>query len=235
MNDTVCSNFLRLLEKKREKLRPLTPASGHTVPPELKLTPIPASQVRRIYLFQPILLFELFGEVLLGQVLEVLAGEGVQFVFEPAREHPLDLLLPGLLLEPLIVEELAGAGDVLVVELDAHAAGEPVGFGVPAGEPDELGLRNGHALTFEGKIDRALLDDRVDVVAPGVVVHEDIDGQPLLLVQPPRQAPDPAGRLAVSRQENAIVRPPELVFGETVPLGAFLDQEDEIGCATPDL
>jgi len=84
------------------------------------------SRHRRIYLFQPILLFELLGEVLLGQVLEVLAGEGVQFVFEPAREHPLDLLLPGFLLEPLIVEELAGAGDVLVVELDAHVAGEPV-------------------------------------------------------------------------------------------------------------
>src|SRR3989449_10402640 len=96
-------------------------------------------------------------------------------------------------------------------------------------------LRNGHALTFEGKIDRDLLDDRVDVVAPGVVVHEAIDAQPLLLVQPPLQAPAPAGRLAVSRQQNAIVRPPELVFGETVPLGALLDQEDEIGCATPDL
>src|SRR3989442_7590604 len=94
-----------------------------------------------------------------------------------------DLLLPGFLLEPLIVEELASAGDVLVVELDAHVAGEPVGFGVPAGEPDELGLRNGHALTFECKVDRALLDDRVDVLAPRVAVHEDIDKQPLLLVQ----------------------------------------------------
>src|SRR5216117_2382501 len=60
-------------------------------------------------------------------------------------------------------------------------------------EPDELGLRNRHALALEGEIDRALLDDRVDVVAPRVVVDEDIDGEPPLLVQPPRQTPDAAG------------------------------------------
>src|SRR2546430_14113442 len=82
--------------------------------------------------------------------------------------------LPALLLEPRIAEELAGAGDVFVVELDAHVAREPVRFGVPAREPDELGLRNRHALALEGEIDRALLDDRVDVVAPRVVVDEDI-------------------------------------------------------------
>src|SRR5256886_17527820 len=103
--------------------------------------------------------------------------------------------LPALLLEPRIAEELAGAGDVFVVELDAHVARESVRFGVPAREPDELGLRNRHALALEGEIDRALLDDRVDVVAPGVVVDEDIDGEPPLLVQPPRQTPDAAGRL----------------------------------------
>src|SRR3989449_10856970 len=186
-------------------------------------------------LVQPVLLFELARKVLLGEVLEVLVGEGVQLVFEPAREHPLDLLLPALLLEPRISQELAGAGDVLVVELDAHVAGQPVGFGISAREPDELGLRNGHALAFEGEIDRALLDDRVDVVTPGIVVHEDIDREVLLLVQPPRQTPDAAGWLPVPRQENAIVRPPELVFGEPVPLGALLDQEDEIGRASRDL
>src|SRR5256712_7344193 len=186
-------------------------------------------------LVQPILLFELARQVFLGEVLEVLVGEGVQFVFESAREHPLDLLLPALLLEPRIAEELAGAGDVFVVQLDAHGARQAVRFRVSAREPDELGLRNGHALALEGKVDRALLDDRVDVVAPRVVVHEDIDGQPLLLVEPPRQPPDAAGRLTVSRQENAVVPPPELVFREPVALRAFLDQEDEIGRALLDL
>src|SRR5438034_7923392 len=38
-------------------------------------------------LIQPILLFELARQVFLGEVLEVLVGEGVQFVFEPARER----------------------------------------------------------------------------------------------------------------------------------------------------
>src|SRR2546430_6141144 len=186
-------------------------------------------------LVQPVLLFELARKVLLGEVLEVLVGEGVQLVFEPAREHPLDLLLPALLLEPRVAEQLAGAGDVLVVELDAHVAREPVRFGIRARQPHELRLRDGHALALEGEIDRALLDDRVDVVAPRVVVHQDIDGELLFLVQPSRQAPDAAGRLPVARQENAVVPPPELVLGEPVPLRALLDEEDEIRGAAGDL
>src|SRR2546429_6918806 len=48
------------------------------------------------------------------------------------------------------------------------------------------------------------------------------------------RSPDAAGRLTVSRQENAVVPPPELVFREPVPLRAFLDQEDEIGRALLD-
>src|SRR3989454_11570096 len=68
-----------------------------------------------------------------------------------------------------------------------------------------------------------------------VVAQESIAGEPPPLVQPPRQTPDAAGRLAVSCQENAVVLPPELVLGEPVPLGALLDQEDEIGRAFLDL
>src|SRR5207245_739262 len=44
-----------------------------------------------------------------------------------------------------------------------------------------------------------------------------------------------AGRLPVSGQENAVVPPPELVLGQPVPLGALLDEEDEIGRAFLDL
>src|SRR2546425_1370680 len=186
-------------------------------------------------LVQPVSLLELARKVLLGEVLEILVGEGVQLVFEAAREHPLDLFLPALLLEPRVAEELSRAGDVLVVELDAHVARQPVRFGVRAREPDELGLWNRHALALEGEVDRALLDDGVNVVTPGVVVHEDIDGELLLLVQPPGQTPDAVGRLPVSGQENAVVPPPELVLGQPVPLGALLDEEDEIGRAFLDL
>src|SRR2546425_2377114 len=184
---------------------------------------------------EPVSLRELAGEVPLGEVLEVLVGEGVQLVLESAREHPLDLLLPVLLLEPVIVEELLGAGNVLVVELDAHVAREAVRFGIRARQPHELRLRNGHALALEGEIDRALLDDRVDVVAPRVVVHEDVDGEPLFLVQPARQTPHAAGRLSVARQEDAVVPAPELVLGEPVPLRALFDEEDEIRGAAADL
>src|SRR6185503_10329724 len=154
---------------------------------------------------------------------------------EARREHPLDLVLPGLLLQPPVLEQLPGAADVLVVELDAHVAGEPVAVGVRAGEPDELGLGNGHPLALEGEVDRALLDDRVDVVAPGVVVHQDVDRDLVLLVQAPSEAADPAGRLAVAGEEHAVVAAPELVLRETVPLGALLDEQDEVGGAAADL
>src|SRR6267142_1822192 len=155
---------------------------------------VPARTIaKRPGLVQPILLFELARQVLLRQELEVLVGEGVELVLEPAREHPLDLGLPALLLEPRVAEELFGAGHVLVVQLDADVARQLVGFGVRAREPDELGLRDGHALALEGQVDRALLDDRVDVVAPRVVVHEHVDRQLLLVVQPPRSRRTPRG------------------------------------------
>src|SRR6266446_3748591 len=184
---------------------------------------------------EPVSLRELAGKVPLGEVLEVLVGEGVQLVLEAAREHPLDLFLPTLLLEPRVAEELLGAGDVLVVELDADVARQPVRFGIGARQPDELRLGNRHALALEGEVDRALLDDRVDVVAPRVVVDHDVDGKIFLLVQPAREAPDAAGWLSVAREQHAVVRPPELVLGEPVPLRALLDQQDEVRGAATDL
>jgi hypothetical protein len=51
-------------------------------------------------LVQPVLLLELAGQIPLGEVLEVLVGERVELVLEPARQHALDLGLPALLLEP---------------------------------------------------------------------------------------------------------------------------------------
>src|SRR5213079_1074806 len=174
---TACSQSQRRSEKRaRAKSSPLQERSptddSHQVSSgsgRQYVARPPEGCSRDFQLVQPILLLEFAGKILLGEVLEVLVGEGVQLVFEPAREHPLDLLLPALLLEPRVAQELAGAGDVLVVQLDSHVTREPVRFGIPAREPDELGLGNGHALALEGEIDRALLDDRVDVVAPRVV------------------------------------------------------------------
>src|SRR5439155_1124041 len=145
------------------------------------------------------------------------------------------LFLPRLLREPRVAQQLARARDVLVVELDADVARQAVGLGIRAREPDEFRLRNGHALTLEGQVDRALLDDRVGVVAPWIVVHEDVDGQPVLFVQTACEPPHPSGRLAVARQQHAVVASPELVLREPIPLRALLDEQDEVGGAPPDL
>src|SRR5262249_56564059 len=184
-------------------------------------------------LVQPVLLLELARQVLLGQILEVLVGQGVQLVLEAAAEHALDLLLPGLLLEPAVLEELLGPAHVLVVELDPHVARQAVAIGIGAGEADEFGLGDGHALALEGEVDRALLHHGVDVVAPGVVVHEDVDGQLVLLVEAPSETADAARGLAVAREEDAVVAAPELVLGEAVSLPAPLHTGEAVPRAAP--
>src|SRR5207247_2938748 len=97
-------------------------------------------------LVEPILVLELPRQVLLREVLEVLVGERVELVLESARKHPLDLLLPRLLLEPLVVQQLLGARDVAVVELDADVPRQRETLGVGARKPDELGLGDRHPL-----------------------------------------------------------------------------------------
>src|SRR5229473_5280524 len=49
-----------------------------------------------------VLPFELRLQVGLGQVAEVLVGQCVEFTLEVRGERPLDLFLPGLLLEPVV-------------------------------------------------------------------------------------------------------------------------------------
>src|SRR5882672_2354470 len=78
--------------------------------------PAPGAGVssRAARLVQPVFFFELPRQVGLGQVAEVLVGERVELVLEAGREHPLDLLLPGLLLKPAVLGQLLGPADVLV-------------------------------------------------------------------------------------------------------------------------
>src|SRR5690242_7129082 len=92
---------------------------------------------------EPVSVLELLRKVGLGQVAEVLVGERIELVLEAAREHPLDLLLPLLLLEPAVLGQLLGPAHVLVVELDADVARKAIGVRIRAGEPDELGFGNG--------------------------------------------------------------------------------------------
>src|SRR5206468_520826 len=123
--------------RSAEAPRPCWPC-GSTSPPR---APWPSSRARRSAwsvvaprLVQPVFLLELARQIALGQVLEVLVRERVQLVLQPAREHPLDLFLPGLLREPRVAQQLARARDVLVVELDADVARQAVRLGIRARE-----------------------------------------------------------------------------------------------------
>ena len=56
----------------------------------------------------------------------------------------------------------------------------------------------GHPLGFIGQVDRALLDDAVDVVSPGVVIQEAVDGQFEFVVQAVQEPADAARGLAAA-------------------------------------
>src|SRR5262245_56135972 len=196
--------------------RPTYSTSGMSLLPGWAVTGSSARSLLDGKSVQPVLLLELPGQVRLGEIAEVLVGQRVELVLEADREHPLDLVLPGLFLKPAVPEQLPRPAEILVVELDPDVARQAVAVGVAAGEADELGLGNGHSLALERQVDRSLLDHRVDVVPPRIVVDEHVHGKLVLLVQPPGQAPDAPGRLPVAGQEHAVVAPPELVFRQAV-------------------
>jgi hypothetical protein len=60
---------------------------------------------------QPVFLFGLPRQVRLDQVAEVVVGQRVELVLEPAPQQPLDLFLPRLLLKPAVLEQLLGAAE----------------------------------------------------------------------------------------------------------------------------
>src|SRR5688572_27967511 len=152
--------------------RPSAPRECSGVSTPSAALSVEAEEDCRTRLVQPVLILELARQILPGEVLEVLVGERVELDLEPARQHPLDLLLPVLLLEPAVAEELTSACGVLLVELDPDIPRQNVRFGIGAREPDELRLRDRHPLALEGEVDRSLLDDGVDVLPPRVVVDE---------------------------------------------------------------
>src|SRR4029078_9025461 len=84
-------------------------------------------------------------------------------------------------------------------------------------------------------VDRALLHHRIDIVTPGIIIDQNIDGQFIFLMEPPGETSHASRWLTVSCQEDAVVPPPELVFRQAIPLRAFFDQEQELGGATTDL
>jgi len=94
--------------------------------------------------------------MVLREVLEVFADQGIQFVRQSAREHPLDFRLPDRFLELLRVKEFLRAGDVVLVQFDPNVTRKFISLRCGAGETDELGFGNHHALALECQIDRVL-------------------------------------------------------------------------------
>ena len=134
-----------------------------------------------------------------------------------------------MVLEPRVGRDLFGALDVAVVEVDLDIVGEFAAVVVHGADAHELGVGDGQAFGLEGQGDRALLDDRVDVVPPGVAVEQAVDGQVVLLVEAVEQAADAAGGLAGALGEDAVVLFPEAVLVEALPDGVLFDVQDEVG------
>src|SRR5690606_32648083 len=151
------------------------------------------------------------------------------FHLEAVAEHLLDLALPLLVfLEPWVLHDLLGALDVAVVEVDLDVVGKFAVFVVLGADAEEAGFGDGEPLALEGERDRALLDDAVDVVPPGVAVEQADDGELVLLVEAVEHAADAAGGLAGALGEDAVVLLPEAVLVEALPDRGLFDVKDEV-------
>src|SRR5262249_51966697 len=127
--------------------------------------------------------------------------------------------------------DLLGALDVCVVEIDFHAVRELAAVKILTPQADIPGLRDAHPGTFESQVDRALLDDAVDVVPPRVVIQEAVDRQLELGVQAMQQTPHAARRLPAAMADDAIVLLPELVLGKAAPDRVLFDMQDKFRVA----
>src|SRR4030095_4704125 len=100
---------------------------------------------------------------------------------------------------------------------------------VDAPESEEAAVGKRHASGFVCEVDRALLEDAVDVVPPRIVIEQAIHRKIQLVMQKMQHPADAARGLAATVSEDAVVLPPELVFVEPAPDGVLFDVEDELG------
>ena len=133
--------------------------------------------------------------------------------------------------EPGIVGDLLGPLAVGVAQRDLHAVRQFALLEILRAQAEELRLGDRHPLRLVGQVDRALLDDAVDVVSPRIVIQQAIDGQLQLVVQAVQEPPHAARRLAAAVRQNALVLAPELVLVEPLPDRVFFDVQDELGRA----
>src|SRR5690606_36602183 len=175
---------------------------------------------------QPVLFGQLARQVLLGDEGDAPAGEGLDLVLAVALGHGLELSTPFLVLEPWVLEHLADPAVIAFVEADRRLFRDAVALGVPRGNTDEAGPRHRHAHGLVGEVDRALLDHRIDVKAPGIDVHDHVDGQPELVVHAVDESTHAARRLTATVDDHALFLLPELVLVEATPDRFLFDEED---------
>lgn len=167
--------------------------------------------------------------ILFRDVTDVLADQRFNFQLKSVFQHGLDFFLPRLLVfEPGIGCDLFGPFDVLIAQLDRDRRGELTTVIVFAAEAHEFCPRYGHPPRFVGKVDRSLLDDAVDVVAPRVIIQKAVDGQFQFVMHSMEQPPYAARGLSTAMGEDAIVGAPELVLIETSPHRIFFNVKDEV-------
>ena len=94
---------------------------------------------------------------------------------------------------------------------------------------------NCHASRFIGQVDRALFDHTVNVISPGVIIRQHVDGQVQLVVQTIQQASHAAGRLPPAVRQQAIVFAPKIIFVEAGPDRRLLDMQHKLGLAILEL
>ena len=149
---------------------------------------------------------------------------------KPFLKHQFDLFLPRLLLlEPWIFGNLLGPFDIGILQVDLHARRQLAAYEILAAQSDVASIGNGHPFGFVGQIDRSLLDHAVDVVSPGIVIEQAIDGQIQFIVQAIQQASHAARRLPATVRQDTVIVSPELVFVEPAPDRIFFHMQDEFG------
>ena len=140
-----------------------------------------------------------------------------------------------LLGEPWIRCDLLGSLLVFVVKLDLDILFQAASLVIAASKPYELRVGDRHPHALKGQVDRSLLDDRVDIVSPRVIIEQTIHRQLVLGVEPIEHPPNSSSWLPCPVRDDAIVLLPKLVLVEPLPNGTFFHMQDELRIASLNL
>src|SRR5262245_13943791 len=97
-----------------------------------------------------------------------------------------------------------------------------------ARDPEKACLGHGHTNGLVGQIDRALLNHRIDVETPGIVINQYIQRKLEFLNHALKQSPCTSRGHATARNQCTLVPLPEFVFIQTRPDRVLLHEENEL-------